>query len=144
MKTLNNYLNLLENLTSDSISELPCLLSEDVFFSDPFNEVKGRSLFVKAIGSVLEDSSSHIFKISTRSDFSGGTLICWDLSMTANHWALRNKEIKINGASKILLDKHGLIYAHHDYWDAASNFYEKLPIIGFVLERIRQRLVITN
>jgi len=144
MKNLDNYLKLLENLTKDTLGELPCLLSERALFTDPFNNVRGRSLFVKAIGSVLEDSSSHVFRITTRSDFSGGTLICWELSMKPHHWALKSKDIRINGASKILLDDLGLIDAHYDYWDAASNFYEKLPFIGWILVRIRQKLVITS
>lgn len=48
----------------------------------------------------------------------------------------------IDGVSEVRFDSVGLITAHIDYWDAARQLYEKLPLLGGVLRMIRHRLAV--
>jgi len=34
----------------------------------------------------------------------------------------------------------GKVVEHIDYWDAAEQVYERLPLLGPILRRVRQRL----
>ena len=38
-------------------------------------------------------------------------------------------------------DLHGLITLHRDYWDAAEELYEKLPMIGGLMRWLKARAV---
>jgi hypothetical protein len=42
--------------------------------------------------------------------------------------------------SEVQFDEAGSVRAHIDHWDAAGQLYEKLPVIGWILRRIRARL----
>ena len=45
----------------------------------------------------------------------------------------------IVGATRLRFDAQGRVAEHRDYWDAAQELYEKLPLIGSVLRAIRRR-----
>jgi hypothetical protein len=38
-----------------------------------------------------------------------------------------------------VLDSDGLITVHRDYWDAAEELYEKLPLVGGVMRWLKAR-----
>jgi len=40
----------------------------------------------------------------------------------------------------VTFDDNGLVVAHIDYWDAAQNLYERLPLIGWLFAWLRRRL----
>jgi hypothetical protein len=37
------------------------------------------------------------------------------------------------------LDAQGLITWHRDYWDAAEELYEKLPVLGGLMRWVKKR-----
>jgi len=43
----------------------------------------------------------------------------------------------INGGSHLMFSREGLVNYHRDYWDAAEELYEKIPILGWFLRRIK-------
>jgi hypothetical protein len=47
---------------------------------------------------------------------------------------------RIHGASQLRFDGDGCVCHHRDYWDAAGELYETLPLLGSVLRLIRGRL----
>ncbi|HMO18286.1 MAG TPA: nuclear transport factor 2 family protein [Oligoflexia bacterium] len=139
---INIYLQILEKLDDQNLSRLTELLTHNVIFSDPFNQTNGIPRFIKAISSVLEDTRDHSFQINQKAEFEFGVMITWTLKMTPKHWIFKNQQIQIEGSSSILTDDSGFIIAHYDYWDTASTLYEKIPILGLALSKIRKKLEI--
>jgi hypothetical protein len=45
----------------------------------------------------------------------------------------------ILGASHLLLSERGLVILHRDYWDAAEELYEKLPLVGSLMRWLKRR-----
>ena len=45
----------------------------------------------------------------------------------------------IHGSSLITFDAAGRVAVHRDYWDAAEELYEKLPLLGTVLRCLKRR-----
>lgn len=45
----------------------------------------------------------------------------------------------ILGASQLVFSEQGLITLHRDYWDAAEEFYEKLPFLGGLMRWLKKR-----
>jgi hypothetical protein len=41
------------------------------------------------------------------------------------------------GGSHLVLDADGCITLHRDYWDAAEELYEKLPVVGRVMRWLK-------
>jgi steroid delta-isomerase len=61
----------------------------------------------------------------------------WDFHFTA-----RAQPMTISGCTQFELNDQGLITLHRDYWDAAQQVYEKVPLLGAVLRLIRRKLAL--
>jgi hypothetical protein len=45
----------------------------------------------------------------------------------------------IEGATHIVFDAGGAVLLHRDYWDAAEELYEKLPLLGTLMRWLKRR-----
>ena len=45
----------------------------------------------------------------------------------------------VRGGSHVVFNDQGLVNLHRDYWDAAEELYEKLPLLGGVMRWLKQR-----
>ena len=45
----------------------------------------------------------------------------------------------IRGGSHLQLSANGRIALHRDYWDAAEELYEKLPVLGVLMRWLKRR-----
>jgi len=45
----------------------------------------------------------------------------------------------IRGASHLRFDAAGRVVFHRDYWDAAEELYEKLPLVGSLMRFLRRQ-----
>jgi hypothetical protein len=45
----------------------------------------------------------------------------------------------IRGASQLWLAEDGRIRVHRDYWDAAEELYEKLPLLGGLMRWLKKK-----
>ena len=45
----------------------------------------------------------------------------------------------VRGASHLVLNEQGLVTLHRDYWDAAEELYEKLPVVGALMRWLKRR-----
>ena len=60
----------------------------------------------------------------------------WDFT-----FQLSGKFYRIAGCTHFVMDPDTrLVILHRDYWDAAQELYEKFPVLGWVLQRLRKRL----
>ena len=56
-------------------------------------------------------------------------MLTWDFEFRFRGWRPQVTQ-RIHGASLITFNEAGLVSEHRDYWDAAEELYEKLPLIG--------------
>ena len=52
----------------------------------------------------------------------------------------RSQAQLIRGASHLKFDQQGRVVWHRDYWDAAEELYEKLPVIGWLMRFLKGKL----
>jgi hypothetical protein len=45
----------------------------------------------------------------------------------------------ILGATHLVFSEAGLVTLHRDYWDAAEELYEKLPLVGGLMRWLKRR-----
>ena len=48
------------------------------------------------------------------------------------------REQCIRGATHIVFDERGAVSVHRDYWDAAEELYEKLPLLGALMRWLKR------
>jgi hypothetical protein len=44
------------------------------------------------------------------------------------------------GISHLRFDAQGRVVFHQDYWDSATGFFQYVPVVGFLIKKIRQRI----
>jgi len=61
----------------------------------------------------------------------------WSMSFKSN---ANSAPINSVGMTHLRFNSKGKIILHQDYWDGVEGFYRTVPILGFMLERIRKAL----
>lgn len=119
------YAQCFETLQADTVALLRPLVSKDIHFRDPFNETLGVDRFLAVFHHMYATTSEPRFTV-TRSDIAGHTAYL--------HWhfefGLGRQRLGIDGISELQLDDNGLVCSHIDHWDAASQLYARLPLVG--------------
>jgi steroid delta-isomerase len=136
MKTAcEKYRDYLETLTMESLNQLSDYVSKDVRFKDPFNDVRGITAMKRVLTHMFKNVAGIKFTVH---NFSHNDKTCFmDWSFAG---MLKGKAWSFDGASVIIFSSSGLVIKHTDYWDAAQNFYERIPIIGSLLAWFRQKI----
>ena len=124
-------------LRPDSTDELLALARPDLSFRDPFNSLRGADRVVALLDHMFAHASEVRFDIR-RSAWSADTAFYrWGFGCRLQRPAV---DARIEGVSEVQFDEAGLVAAHIDHWDAASQVYERIPGLGAVLRLVRRRL----
>lgn len=114
---------------------------EDAEFVDPFNAVRGIASIEQIFLHMFERLDNPRFVILTAFGDTGEAMLTWDFRFRfRNPWLQRptDPDQRVHGATRLLFASDGRVCLHRDYWDAAAEFYEHLPLIGPVMRRLRQ------
>jgi steroid Delta-isomerase len=126
-----------EHLQRDDVQRLGDLYAAEARFKDPFNEVQG----VAAIQAVF----AHMFVALNEPRFVVRDIICqgdqcflsWDFIFRFKRFS--NDVQTVRGSSHLKLNAQGHITLHRDYWDAAEELYEKLPVVATLMRWLKRR-----
>ena len=128
-----------ETLTPHSVAQLGQIYDPQARFTDPFNDVVG----VAAITHIFEHmfvSLQHPRFVVTQQVLQGSQcFLTWEFRFCFKGYKAGQEQV-ILGASHLVLSNAGLITAHRDYWDAAQELYEKLPVLGSLMRWLKKRV----
>lgn len=132
-----------ETLSPTDTARIAEVYTEDAFFKDPFNEVRG----TEAIGRIF----AHMFVQVDTPRFVIRDVVCegpaafltWDFSFGLRR-PLPPGPCVIHGASHLRYAEDGRIAHHRDYWDTSEEFYAKLPGLGVLMRFLQRRGAVTQ
>jgi len=126
-----------ERLTEADLPRLAALYTPDARFKDPFNEVQGTAAITAIFVHMFHNLDAPRFEI--RDVVVQGTqcFLSWDFRFRMRRFS--REEQCIRGGSHLLLAEDGRISVHRDYWDAAEELYEKLPVVGGLMRWLKRR-----
>lgn len=124
-------------LSPESLNDIARFYVSDARFKDPFNQVRG----IVSIQAIFE----HMFATTQAPRFvfdevieqNQKAFLTWEF-----HFGLRGKNYVVKGGSMLTFNEQGLITDHRDYWDAAEELWEKLPLIGGLVGWLRRRFTV--
>ncbi len=122
------------SLNQDSLKHISNFYTEDAFFKDPFNEVRGTA----AIKLIFE----HMFRTTENPRFEFKDVITQDHQVFLSwifRFRLNHHDYEVLGASHLQLDTNGKISMHRDYWDPAEELWQKLPFLGGIIRWLRSK-----
>jgi hypothetical protein len=134
------YADAFERLRPDSLAEFEGLLAPNVRFVDPFNDVRGREAMMAVLRHMFDNVDLPRFAVLDIALGSEAAYLRWRMTF---RWKGKAAPAAIEGMSEIGFDECGLVATHIDHWDAAGQLYEKVPLLGWLLTRLRRRLAAT-
>ena len=134
------YARFFETLAPESLDRLDLLVCQDVRFVDPFNDVTGINRYRAVFHHMFETVDAPRFVILHTAMDGDVAFYRWRFTFrrkggSAGNWI-------IDGMSEVRFRPDGLVREHIDHWDAAAQFYEKLPVIGIILRWVKRRLAV--
>ncbi|MYM39780.1 nuclear transport factor 2 family protein [Duganella qianjiadongensis] len=119
-------------LTPQTLGLAARYYAPDARFRDPFNDVQG----LPAIMAIFE----HMFASTEQPRFVITGCIVQDRQAFATwmfSFGLRGQTYQIEGGSHLCFDAQGRVTMHRDYWDAAEELLQKLPVVGGPIRWLR-------
>ena len=131
-----------EQLQAADIVRLGDWYADNAHFKDPFKDVHG----IEAIQAVFEHMFVSLhqprFIVTSRIVQGNQCFLVWDFLFRFKTMQ-PDVEQCIHGGSHLVfaLNPHGewRVQSHRDYWDAAEELYEKLPVLGSLMRWLKRR-----
>ena len=126
-----------ESLTPDRLEDIVDLCHADVRFKDPFNDVRGVDKVRRVFEHMFETVDRPVFAVTDIAVSGRTAYMRWDFTFLPKG---RKDLWTITGMSEVLFDPDLKVVSHIDHWDAGEQFYARLPLLGWLIRRIRARL----
>ena len=123
---VKKYIYLFSNLSIDNINEFDDIISEDIIFIDPFNNIKGIDAFKNIFHHMFKNIKEPKFFILDYSMNKKRVFLKWKMTF----FAFKSLQT-IEGMSELVLNDAGKVASHIDYWDSLNGIFIKIPFIGY-------------
>ena len=135
---VDRIVELFESMVPGDVHRLHDYYQPDAWFKDPFNEVRGLPRVQRIYAHMFEALEQPRFRVTTRIVQGRECFLAWEF-----RFGLRrrrgDKELLVRGGSHLKLANDGRIAWHRDYWDAAEELYEQLPVLGAMMRWLKRR-----
>ena len=128
---------LFETLAPADGARLGEVYTSDVHFKDPFNEVQGLAAVQQVFAHMFAALDDPRFIVRDIVVQGPQCFLAWDFEFRFKRFSRELQTIR--GGSHLVLDAAGRITLHRDYWDAAEELYEKLPVVGTLMRWLKRR-----
>jgi hypothetical protein len=134
---VQRVVSLYVGLTPDDLPLLGRVYSEQASFKDPFNDVQGLPAITAIFGHMFATLDAPRFAVAGSVVAGDDAFLTWDFRFNTRGTGAR--ALSIHGASHLRFGPDGRVLMHRDYWDAAEEIYEKLPLIGALMRWLKRR-----
>jgi steroid delta-isomerase len=124
-----------QGLTPDSVARVRRLCAPDIRFVDPFNDLTGVERLEALLVHMFQTLESPRFVVDDRAMGKDAGYLRWRFFAT-----LRGRPISLEGMSEVRFDAAGKVILHRDHWDASTQVYGRIPVLGAAIRLVRKRL----
>lgn len=128
-----------QGLTPSNVSRFTEFYSDDAYFKDPFNEVRGVAAIQRIFTHMFTQVQAPRFVVTERVVDPNGAMLAWEFHYRMRWWRPGQAQV-MRGVSHLKFDAQGKLSHHRDYWDAAEELYMKLPALGGLMRCLQRRL----
>ena len=134
---LYRVIDFFQSISADSARTLSLIYTDDVWFKDPFNEVQGLEQVSHIFTHMFEQVDAPRFVVTHSVLQDDQAFLTWDFLFRMRRFS--DQEQCIRGATHVRFASDGRVAYHRDYWDAAEELYEKLPVVGSLMRWLKTR-----
>ena len=127
-----------ETLTPESVGQIKSLYAPAARFKDPFNDVRGTAEIERIFQHMYVSLTQPRFVIVEQIVDGSQAFLTWEFRFKFKRFDTQTEQV-VFGTTHLVLDERGQISLHRDYWDAAEELYEKLPVVGSLMRWLKGR-----
>ena len=135
---IDRFARYFEQLQPADIARLDQYYAAAARFKDPFNDVRGVPAIEQIFRHMFEALDQPRFVVTQQLQQGSDAFLSWDFTFRFKRFQ-RGELQRIQGATHLQLNDAGLVTLHRDYWDAAEELYEKLPLVGSLMRWLKAR-----
>jgi len=136
--SVERIIDAFEALSPERVQLLGDIYAEQARFKDPFNDVQGLREIQRIFNHMYVALDSPHFVVTNKVVDKGACFLTWEFRFRFRNFQ-PGVEQTIRGGSHLVLNEAGQITGHRDYWDAAEELYEKLPVVGGLMRWLKRR-----
>jgi hypothetical protein len=136
---LDPLIRFYHDLSIESVARFPEFYSEDAYFKDPFNEVRGLPAIQRIFTHMFSQVGEPRFVVTGRVVDEGGAMLIWEFYFRVRLWGRGETQV-MRGVSHLKFAADGKVDYHRDYWDTGEELYMKLPALGTLMRGLRRAL----
>jgi hypothetical protein len=125
MTKLSELLNWYSTLKPQSVALAAHFYHPEAHFKDPFNDVTGVPAITHIFDHMFVATQNPRFSIHEHFQEHQQAFVSWTFE-----FELKGSKYSILGGTHLKFDANGMVTEHRDYWDAAEELFQKLPLIG--------------
>ncbi|WP_347331398.1 nuclear transport factor 2 family protein [Marinimicrobium locisalis] len=139
---LNRVQTLYERFDPALVEALDQIYSDEVVFEDPLHHVEGLAALRRYFAGLVEGLDECRFEFAdalteSAAGQGGQAVLFW--TMHYRHRKLRGgAPLRLVGSSHLRFTDR--VTYHRDYFDAGAMLYEHVPMLGFVIRKLKARL----
>lgn len=138
---LQQVVHFFEHMQPTDVARLAEIYTADAQFKDPFNEVQGIPAIERIFAHMFDALDAPRFVITNQVLQGTQAFVTWDFLFAMQRIDSGANQI-IRGATHFVLREEAGVWRvalHRDYWDAAEELYEKLPVVGGFMRWLKRR-----
>lgn len=138
-QAVRHIIDYFETISPDSVQQLHQIYAPEAWFKDPFNQVQGIEKIEAIFAHMYVGLDQPVFKILHHQIQGQELFLTWDFIFKFKRINPQVEQV-VHGASHLTLDQEGHIVRHRDYWDAAEEMYEKIPVLGSLMRFVKNKI----
>ncbi len=126
-------------LRADNLTILDSFYHPDVEFLDPIGKHQGLNSVKKYYENLYQNVQEIRFEKIDHIQEGNRHVYIWRMHLRASKLN-DGKEVVVMGNSHIIFNQENLVSYHRDYFDMGEFIYDHVPVLGFVIKKVKERL----
>jgi len=120
---------------ADLSDRIAATYAETLFFNDTLHSFHDRGALQAYMSKVSQQVDSSSIEVHQVVIDGADVFLRWRM-----HFASASMESNSIGMSHLRFNRDGEVILHQDFWDSGHGLYAHLPVVGFMVRRVRQML----
>lgn len=110
--------------------------AEELYFNDTFSSFTN----IDELVTYLKKTASHGVGVEVSIDDIASNNNDYYVRWTMDLIFSENETLTSVGMTHLRFDKNKKVVLHQDYWDGVEGFYQSVPVVGYLVKQVRNRL----
>jgi ketosteroid isomerase-like protein len=131
-----------EKLNKDSMHLVTEFYDAEVDFQDPIGTIKGEKKMRKYYENMYKNVKSIKFEFSQFVEAGDDVVGIWKMTLVTPN--LKGGEPVVVDGNSVIKFKNGKAIYHRDYFDMGAFIYENIPVMGFMVRKVKERFKVAE